>query len=121
MMGWPFCVLMDGPTPEMGGNIKACSLHVGKTNLGYTFDQANPDFASHIMHPFRSILDKVPGKLLVVGNGNGNGRLELTNLQPSKMLTKSNGRQQIREIAMSWKVPVVAWIMVMLQDIPGLV
>ena len=54
---------------ETGGNIEACSLHIGKTDLSYIFDQANPDFALHIMHPFRSFLDKVPGKLSVVVNG----------------------------------------------------
>ena len=48
-------------------------------------------------------------------------RLELTNLQPSRMLTKPNGRQWIREIAMSRKVLVIAWMMVMLWYILDLV
>ncbi|KAG9308755.1 hypothetical protein JVU11DRAFT_11543 [Chiua virens] len=65
LTGWSFCVLMGGPTPDTGGKIEACSLHVGTTNLGYTVDQAYPDFASVIMRPFRTFLDQVPAELPV--------------------------------------------------------
>jgi hypothetical protein len=123
LTGWSFCVLIGGLTSETGGNIEMCSLHVGKTDLGYTFDQVNPDFTSNIIRPFRSFLDKVPGKPSVVGNGGP----ELTNLQccaPSRMLTKPNGARWRGRMAISQKVPVVTWmagIAWMLRDVPGLV
>lgn len=125
LMGWSFCILIGGPMPETGGNIEACSLHVGSSNLGYTFDQAYPDFALNIMCLFRSFLDQVSGELSIVRND----KLELTNLQccaPSRMLTKSSRTHQqgrIGWIPASQRVPVTwrSMILLMLWDVLGLV
>ena len=52
---------MDGPSPENGGKMEACSLHIGVTDLDSTFDQACPDFNKGIMSPYKEFLDHVPG------------------------------------------------------------
>ncbi|KAF8418380.1 hypothetical protein L210DRAFT_3511088, partial [Boletus edulis BED1] len=57
LMGWSFTVLMGGPTPEAGGKIEACSIHVGKTQIGNTFDRACPNFTGTIMQPYKSFLE----------------------------------------------------------------
>lgn len=62
LTGWSFTVLMGGPTPEAGGKIEACSIHVGKTQVGNTFDQACPEFTTGIMRPYREFLDRVAGE-----------------------------------------------------------
>ena len=62
LTGWSFSVLMGGPSPENGGKVKACSLHVGVTNLGSMFDQAYPDFNNGIMWPYKDFLDCVSGE-----------------------------------------------------------
>ena len=59
LTGWSFTVLMGGPSPEMGGQIKACSVHVGSMALGHMFDQAHPNFTSGIMQPYKAFLEKV--------------------------------------------------------------
>ena len=54
LTGWSFTILMGGPSPEMGGQIEACSVHVGSMALGHTFDQAHPNFTSGTV-PFQLI------------------------------------------------------------------
>lgn len=65
LTGWSFSVLMGGPTPDAGGEIEACSLHVGTTELGNTFDQMYPEFGSGIMLSYKNFLERVSGELLV--------------------------------------------------------
>lgn len=65
LTGWSFSVLMGGPIPEAAEKIEAFSLHVGKNNLGHTFDQAHPAFRSGIMVTYQNFIEKVPGKLFV--------------------------------------------------------
>lgn len=59
---------MDGPTPKDGGKTEACSLHIGITELGNTFDQAYLDFFFGIMQPYREFLNHVTGKWMVMGD-----------------------------------------------------
>lgn len=64
LTGWSFTVLMGGPCPATGGKIETCGFHVGKTNLGYAFDQAYANYSSGIMAPYRGFLDRVYGESL---------------------------------------------------------
>ncbi|KAH0834756.1 hypothetical protein J3R83DRAFT_10341 [Lanmaoa asiatica] len=58
--GWSFSILMGRPSPENGGKVEACSLHVSVTDLGSTFDQAYTGFNNGIMRPYKEFLDHVP-------------------------------------------------------------
>ncbi|KAG6377898.1 hypothetical protein JVT61DRAFT_14687 [Boletus reticuloceps] len=57
--GWSFTVLMGGPSAATGGRVEACSIHVGSTVLGHTFDQVHPNFTTDFMQPYKAFLDKV--------------------------------------------------------------
>ncbi|KAG6379315.1 hypothetical protein JVT61DRAFT_11772 [Boletus reticuloceps] len=56
---WSFTVLMGGPSAATGGRVEACSIHVGSTVLGHTFDQVHPNFTTDFMQPYKAFLDKV--------------------------------------------------------------
>lgn len=68
LTGWSFSVLMGGPIPESGGKIEAFSLHVGKNDLGHSFDQAHPAFRSGIMAPYQSFIERVSGKPFIASH-----------------------------------------------------
>jgi len=73
LTSWSFSILMGGPSPENGGRVEACSLHVSVTDLGSMFDQAYPEFNNGIMWPYKEFLDHVPGEwLMLPGSFAGN-------------------------------------------------
>ncbi|KAG6835688.1 hypothetical protein H0H93_015737 [Arthromyces matolae] len=54
--GWKFSCVMGGPDPSIGGDIRVCSYHVGKTPSGKDFGKCNVEFEKSVMKPYTDFL-----------------------------------------------------------------